>query len=141
MPRLFTWPQEVLAEIAAASMWFLVIPARVTWLLQPLDTHAFFRYKFFLTRKFAETAMDVPGLNKVKKMFQLVVEAMRYALQGHRWQLAFQQNGICRDQPLLSATILRTLSPTATDLSSEDGRPTVEHLRFCWLSYRRSSPQ
>ena len=32
---------DVMTEMAVASLWYLVIPARLTWLLQPLDTHGF----------------------------------------------------------------------------------------------------
>ena len=32
---------EVMRELATAGIWYLVIPARLTWLLQPLDAHAF----------------------------------------------------------------------------------------------------
>ena len=43
---------EVMQELAAANIWFSVIPARLTWLLQPLDTHGFAKYKRYLKRVF-----------------------------------------------------------------------------------------
>ena len=30
------------------GVWLVIVPARLTWLLQPLDTHAFQPYKHFL---------------------------------------------------------------------------------------------
>ena len=35
----------VFAACSATRIWPLVVPAKMTWLLQPLDTHAFFSYK------------------------------------------------------------------------------------------------
>ncbi len=35
----------VLAELTAAGIWFHVIPARLTWMLQPLDSHGFVLFK------------------------------------------------------------------------------------------------
>ena len=31
---------EILLELEDVGIWYLVIPARLTWMLQPLDTHA-----------------------------------------------------------------------------------------------------
>ena len=39
---------EVLHEIYTAHMWYLLIPARLTWLLQPLDTNVFFEIQTLL---------------------------------------------------------------------------------------------
>ena len=39
---------EVLHEIHTAHMWYLLIPARLTWLLQPLDTNVFFEIQTLL---------------------------------------------------------------------------------------------
>ena len=36
---------SVLRACARVRIWPLLVPARLTWLLQPLDTHAFARYK------------------------------------------------------------------------------------------------
>ena len=122
---------EVLAEIQAASMWFLVIPARATWLLQPLDTHVFLKYKRFIKRRFAETLMAASDDSKAKSMIKLVVEAARYVLQAHEWQAAFQQNGVWRDQCGLRATLKRELQYDDTP-EVADSMPTPEQLRLCW---------
>ncbi len=36
---------EVLEELRLQGLWFLVVPARLTWMLQPLDTHCFAKDK------------------------------------------------------------------------------------------------
>ncbi len=48
---------EVSEEIRAAGLWFLLIPARLTWLLQPCDTHLFSRYKGYIKSRFQEQVM------------------------------------------------------------------------------------
>ena len=42
---------SVMHELAEASIWYSVILARITWLVQPLDTHAFSKYKRDLQTK------------------------------------------------------------------------------------------
>ena len=52
---------EVFDELRLRSIWFLVIPARVTWLLQPLDTHAFATHKRYLNMSFQHTIVAGDG--------------------------------------------------------------------------------
>ena len=52
---------EVMGELATAGIWYLVTPARLTWLLQPLDTHAFAKYKRYLKTRFQDNDEKGPG--------------------------------------------------------------------------------
>ena len=80
---------EVLSEIINASMWYVVLPAKTTSLLQPLDTHVFFRYKLFLKARFAELMEDGAAGKRTMQMIRIVVEAIRRVLQARSWQTAF----------------------------------------------------
>jgi hypothetical protein len=122
---------EVLAEIQAARLWFMLVPAKLTWLLQPLDTHVFFKYKLFLKRKFAEGGMGGTSVHKAKSMIILVVQAIRYVMQAHRWEVAFAQNGLWSDQSRLSSLIRRTLQMDGNPCVP-DARPTAAMIRSCW---------
>ena len=95
--------EAALAEIAAAGFWYVVIPARLTWLLQPLDTHVFSRYKQYLRMRFAD---EVGGPSKRRaafKMIQLTSAAARGVLQASRWRGAFAGDGLLGDQAELSS--------------------------------------
>jgi hypothetical protein len=46
--------RTVLEESNRSKIWMLCVPARTTWLLQPLDTHVFAGYKGFLRKQWRE---------------------------------------------------------------------------------------
>jgi hypothetical protein len=123
---------EVLTELREASIWFLLVPAKMTWLLQPCDTHVFSKYKRYLKQKFTESAGLMEGAgNKAATMIQLVVQAIRHVLQANVWQTAFQETGMWRDQTGVSAFILSRLEYEAIPILP-DSRPTADMLRACW---------
>ena len=73
----------------------MLVPARLTWLLQPLDTHVFFKFNLYLKQKFAESLLEAPEENsEAVCMVRLVVKALRYVLQAHNWEPAFVQTGL-----------------------------------------------
>ena len=46
-------PAHLAAKVFRAAtrcgIWVLVVPAKLTWLIQPADTHAFYKYKMYLS--------------------------------------------------------------------------------------------
>ena len=127
---------DVLAEIRAGGLLFMLVPAKLTWLLQPLDTHAFLKLKLYLKQRFAASLIeDEPNVNRVARMVRLVISAIRKVLQGHRWQVAFQQTGLWRDQALIKSFIKRNLQYDQLPYIS-DARPSMEMLRKCWPKTR-----
>ncbi len=125
---------EVLSEISHASIWFLVIPAKLTWLLQPLDTHALFKYKLFLKRRFAETFVADDTITRTSSMIQIVMDAVRRALNAQPWQTAFESNGIWSDQSCLSASVRRRFP--AGWLQVDSDRPSPAQVKKCWPKNR-----
>ena len=122
---------EVMHELTSASIWYLVVPARLTWLLQPLDTHGFAKYKWHLKKRFQDTFVGADGTNVTEHMVQLVVETIRVVLQGNRWAPAFASNGLDGDQARVSKYIkdsleFETLPPYPAT------RPSAADLRLCW---------
>ena len=47
--------RSVLRACQGAGIWVVGVPASLTWLLQPLDTHGFQRYTAHMQRKYLET--------------------------------------------------------------------------------------
>ena len=129
--RLHTTPR-VLAACVRAGIWPLVNPPRMTWLLQPLDTHAFLPYKVHLLKAYLRArAASAAGDVDVESFLACVYAAIRQVLQGERWSTAFDRDGFDRDQAGLSATIRRELhidGPLAVPAS----RPTAEQLALCF---------
>ena len=100
---------EVMLELTVASMWYLVIPARLTWLLQPLDTHGFAKYKRYLRNRFQEIVAGAEERTLTQRMVQLVVETIRVVLNGNRWASAFVSNGLDGSQANVSKYIKQML--------------------------------
>ena len=122
---------EVMGELATASIWYLVIPARLTWLLQPLDTHAFAKCKRYLKMLFQDRDRRDHEDNSTLVMVRLVIHTIRAVLQGHHWGPAFASNGLTGHQDRVSMLIRGELEyerlPLYLPLC-----PTVEVLRLCW---------
>ena len=122
---------QVMAELATAGIWYLVIPARLTWLLQPLDTHAFAKYKRYLKTIFQDRDRRDQEENSTLLMVRLVIHTIRAVLQGFHWGPAFASNGLTGNQDRVSMFIRGELEyerlPLYLPLC-----PTVESLRLCW---------
>ena len=121
----------VFAELAEAFFWHVVIPARLTWLMQPLDTHAFLKFKRFLKIHFQDGGPYNAGGNLMLRMVRLVVRAVREVLQAHRWNVAFENNGLAGTQAMVSSYIKQQLEyeqlPAHPPL-----RPSEQALSICW---------
>ena len=122
----------VLRAIADAGMWFVCIPARLTWLLQPLDTHAFLRLKRKLRRDAVDDESAGDGEEPLAKMMRYAVHAAsRGVLQAHRWRSAFEQNGLLGGQRELSRYVREQTSATEV-LPLPAQRPDAGALGACW---------
>ena len=118
--------QRIAAACNRAGIWLIIIPARLTWLLQPCDTHAFLKYKRILRERFQEKRSNTPnGRLATLQIIQVVCEAIRKALQGAYWALAFQQDGFSHQQTQVSRFILQqlqmqTLPPISHELPTKE---------------------
>ena len=123
---------EVVRACNKAGIWFVLVPAGVTWLLQPLDTHAFQRYKAHLRRKYLEARVDAAGdVLSVGEFLPCVYSAVRMVLQGNRWSGAFDENGFGSQQALVSPRVLAKMEHVGrVDVSSD--RPSDEDLAHCF---------
>ena len=127
---------DVLSELHAGGLLFLLVPAKIKWLLQPIDTHVPLKFKLYLKPKFAEAVLG--GLRcdcKVALMIRLVIQAIRYVLQGHCWEAAFRRNGLWNYQATVSATIMRELGLDGAPFVP-NARPTADMLRQRWPKNR-----
>lgn len=106
---------RVLAALARHRMWPLLIPASVTWLLQPLDSHAFARYKAALRRIFHRRSMALPvgsGTLSTEMVLRCAVEATQTVLETVHWAAAFDGNGFGESRRSIRASVLQELQLT-----------------------------
>lgn len=84
----------------------LYIPAKLTWLLQPADTHCFSRLKAKLRRRWLELIVESEtGRVSTTQWLLAFFEVAKTVLCGTKWLPAFKAVGLV-DQNILSARIL-----------------------------------
>ena len=129
--RLHTAP-FVLRACNDVRIWPVLVPARTTWLLQPLDTHAFQAFKAHLKERYQDSRAElgVGDLN-IAQFLDCLYSAMRYVLQGRRWSGAFDADGFGQHQAGVSPVVLRQLQLEAP-LAIPATRPTLAQLQTCF---------
>lgn len=114
------------------GVWPLFCPAKLTWLLQPLDTHAFGLFKHVLGAAYQRAqARAADGRVALAEFLPCVFEAIRIALQGRRWGGAFDSNGFGQRQTHVAPRVLEQLElDDVRHVPSE--QPTDAQLRLCF---------
>lgn len=129
--RLHSAPR-VLAACVRWGVWPVLVPARITWLVQPLDTDAFLLYKLFLAKVYQRARIrSADGSLSVAEFVQCVCEAVRFTLQGHRWGPAFDARGFGMSQASLAPFVRRFLEIEGP-LAIPSTRPSLEQFQLCY---------
>ena len=103
--------RAVLSACNACKFWVVIVPPPLTGLLQPLDTHAFRRFKHWLLSEFQRVRCETEQLDlPIEDFLPCVYSAIRHVLQGVAWAAAFDENGFGANQTLVSGAIRRRLS-------------------------------
>ena len=130
--RLHIHP-SVAKSAAALGIWLVVVPARLTWLLQPLDTHVFQRYKEYFRSAYQRARLQTPdGQLSVSQFLGAFCQTIQHLVQGVRWEFAFDSDGYGQvGQGRVSPYILGQLGlaepPDAPSLE-----PTLGMLQLCF---------
>ena len=123
--------QAVLRACWAGKLWPILVPAKLTWLLQPCDTHAFLRYKEVLKAEYQKAqASTADGQLNIGQFLGALYGTIRSTLQGRRWALAFDEDGFGHGQSSLSSFALRQLEYDRPP-SASSALPTAEQVRLC----------
>ena len=101
---------RIAAAAARYGIWIYMIPAGLTWLLQPCDTHVFSRYKRYLgarlqVAKSCHPQKDITTLAWI----QCISTTIRKVMQGVSWKRAFAANGMTQHQSEVSTYIKAAL--------------------------------
>ena len=129
--RLHTAP-KVLSACANWNIWPIVVPAKMTWPLQPSNTSPFQAYKAYLRNSYQRARAASPaGDVNISGFLQCVYDTIKHTLQGKNWPLAFDRAGFSPRQTELSEFVKRQLL-VEQPVEIGSGRPTEEQLRCCF---------
>ena len=124
--------KKVVRACTRQSIHLMYVPASMTSMLQPLDTHVFSLYKRFVTRKYEE-ALVKSGSGEVStfSFLQILIEAVEQIIQARSWKQAFLQTGFGNQQTEISRS-LRTKLQFDTMPLIEPRLPTLEDLKMIY---------
>jgi hypothetical protein len=113
------------------------LPAKLTYLLQPCDTHLFRRLKHRLQESFRQLrSLSESGIVTVEQWLGLIFKAIREVIQGVAWQHAFCSVGILDEQKQLAPWVLRQIGlPSLPARGSEP--PSSEEAVAIFPKHRR----
>jgi len=95
---------------ARGGMMLVYIPACMTSMMQPCDTHVFARYKSFLRKRLEQHRLaSVAGCNTTQQVVETMCEGIREVLEGRSWVRAFQHTGLREQQRHVGRSFLRKL--------------------------------
>ena len=124
--------KDVLLACRRARIWVICIPPGTTSLLQPLDTHAFARYKACMRSAYQRihcaTNINIMG---VQEILECMYVAIRKVLQGVLWRSAFLHNGFGDGQCSVSNRVLAKFGEEHVFSNGLVERPTVAVLSSC----------
>ena len=125
---------NVLVACNAVGIWPLLVPAKTTWLLQPLDTHAFLAFKACLRSLYQQARIRAAtGDLNLDQFLSCLCDAIRLVLQGRCWSGAFEDNGFEREQARVSGRVKRQLEQESADpFQVAKSRPTEGQLQCCF---------
>lgn len=127
---------SVMQTASNLGIWLHFVPAKLTFLLQPLDTHCFTTFKFQLRRMFSEArSRSQNGDVTPVEWLRILMALPKQVLAAHVWRPAFEQNGLGGARPCRDAVQSLTDSVCQDELLS--CFPTVDELQAVWPKARK----
>ena len=113
-------------------IWPIIIPARLTWLLQPLDVHVFARLKAAVRTAVVQALLEShAGELSNAAVLQTTTTITESFLRSQSWAPCFGKTGFGHVQRLVSPMILRAVG---LDEPPQLGNaaPSLHHLQLCF---------
>ena len=121
----------VLRACKAANFWLIIIPPRLTFLIQPLDTDAFALYKSWLLAAYQEArsrSASADGDLSMAEFLPCIDGAIRSVLEGRPWTAAFDRDGFGAGQRALGDRVRKGLQLDG-DVAVSSSRPSEVQVR------------
>ena len=135
---------DLVNKATRLHLWMLFIPAKLTWLLQPLDVQVFRSFKSkFRAEYFHARCLKLGGVISMLEWLDMVAKVVRIVLSESTWASAFDKTGIANDQQGVSDWIREHANlkvawvparlPTHAEISSLGG----QRIKMPWLQLVR----
>lgn len=123
---------RIFAACARAHLLPLVNPAKLTWFLQPLDTHTFARYKLHLQRAYQDARRrSESGVVGVAEVLDSIFVVIRQVMEQNLWASAFDRNGFSAGQHAVPPAMWDQLGLDSR-IAVASSQPTVDQVRLCF---------
>ena len=121
---------SVLARFGSHALRMCLIPAKMTWALQPCDTHCFATYKFYLQRFIEEDSIaSDTGNVSWRALIACIARVLRERVEPKSWAKAFLDTGLDGAQCAVSKRVLAKLE-YPTELPAVGERfPSLQQLQ------------
>lgn len=121
--------KPVFRSAARLGFFYFLVPAKMTWALQPCDTHAFALFKRSLEETVqAATAQTPDGRLSRPCLVECVGTTVEGVLRRRSWKKAFEDCGLVGTQATVSGRTLAKLG-TASLPPAERGLPSLSMLQ------------
>ena len=132
--------RKVLLAANAAGIRLVLVPAKLTWLLQPLDVYGLAVWKRRLEQLYQEARIrEGVGDLPLATFLQCIYDTTRQVLQGTRWAPAFAGCGYGARQTQVSEHVRTSLGVDGR-LRVPATRPTLDDLALCFPRRTRVLP-
>ena len=122
---------NVLRAASRAGLWVCVIPGKLTWALQPCDTHLFASYKRILGQEVQRrSGMTAAGELSWELVLGAVWHIVRVLIDAKDWSHSFSAVGIADAQEKISARTKGKLRIEPTALAVGRSLPTLSDLTY-----------
>jgi hypothetical protein len=121
--------EAICRRARALGMTLVFVPAKLTWLLQPADTHLFAPLKSAVRRKYTNMQLETTdGRIDKEQWLSVVVDALSEVVVDRSWSNAFASNGITNRQPDASMYV-RTMGGLSRG-NYATAKPTLPELQY-----------
>ena len=126
--------KKVVRACTRSGIYLMYVPASMTSLLQPLDTHVFSLYKRFVCREYEEALVNSDSGEVSTFVFlQILIAAVENVIQGRSWKNAFLQTGFGNQQKDIARSLRTKLQLDAVPVLPPS-LPTLEELAVIYPS-------
>jgi hypothetical protein len=116
--------------------YFLLIPSKLTWMLQPLDVGVFGILKRLLRKAWNVDVLQDSDEKPMVRMLRILCDILHHMILTRTFKKVFRLTGFAASQSMVSSYIKKILKLKDLPVIPAD-KPDDDLLRLCWPSNRK----